>query len=365
VSTTLIPTPEPELLNGDFEVPALSEFQTFQNFASGQTIRGWNVSSTLAACFDQANKSLQFPENPQCYVSLERNLFRRKKFWQYSGDSVCSIHRRLESSICSPDLTSPSFMHFSGFQSVVIPMGMSISTIAANLIPGLHYQLSFAAGMSLHTPIPVSDDVSEFVLSLRVLLTSEELSSTETVVVTRMSGMSSIFLPPFVATTSKVAIYFEVLLDTCYGECNFVRLDHVVLSLYSNGDPSSIVRVREILNQVTPVSSYKADGLGVAATYTGVSFDFRFAGHGSKVYFPQARSNSTVVSIVGCRGLCNGWSSSSLVFPDSPSWPYSPSDFSSLGLLSLEIQPSLLSSSGSCFLSNEANTFLVTVLNGN
>lgn len=201
-------------------------------------------------------------------------------------------------------------------------------------------------------------------MSLRVRLWSGDFSVTENILVTRNSGMSVISLPPFVSITSEIGISFDVLEDDCVGECQLVRLDQVLISLYSNGNPASVVNLREFLDQVQTLSLYKADGVGVPAKFSGIAFDSRFGGHGSKLYFPQSYSNTTVASITGCSDLCVG-SSSNIEFPNSPSWPFNPSDFSSLGLLALELQPSLSSSSGSCFIKAAASTFFVTVSNGN
>jgi hypothetical protein len=360
MSSSSFPSVAPMLLNGDFESPELSEIQAYQNFASGQRIGGWLVSSSSATC------SLDFPTNPACFVSLERNFIRRSTSWDFIGKGDCSIYNRLESSLCSSSFVMPNYLHFSGLQSIVIPMGMSLSTVATNMIPGLHYQLSFAAGMSVYAPILPSSDVSEFALSLRVILKSEDFIVTENVVVTRFAGMSAILLAPFVASTSQIEIHFEVLKESssCNGECNLVRLDQVVLSLYSNGNPDSVIRLREILGQVELLSPFKADGVRVSARFSGVSFDTRFAGHGSKVYFPASYSNTSVRTIIGCNNLCDG-SRSSLVFSDSPSWPFGLAEFSTLGLIAFELQPSLLSTSGSCFVKTANKTVLVTVSNGN
>ena len=362
VSSSSFPSPSPVLANGDFELPALSSKQTYQNFASGQRIGDWLVSTTSAACvIDQSNEYFGFPENPQCYVSLERNFLRRSSFWDASGNGDCSVYNHLDSSFCSISSFFPSYAHFSGFQSVVIPMGMALKTTVSSLIPSLHYQLSFAAGMSLFFPTYSGDNDS--MLSLRITLKSADFTLHEHVLVTRLSGMSAFLLPPFVASASQVEISFEVLKDSCNGECNFVRLDQVVVSLYSNGDPASIIHVREFLSRVEMLSLYKSDGVGLSASFTGISFDFRYGGHGSKVYFPEALSSTSVLSISGSTNIYG--SSSSLVFSESPSWPLSPSEFLSLGLLALELQPSIVSSSGSCFLKKAAKSFLVTVSNGN
>jgi hypothetical protein len=360
VSSSSFPLVAPVLLNGDFESPVLTEIQTYQNFASGQMIGGWLVSTSSTNCL------LEIQTNPQCFVSLERNFIRRSTSWDFIDKGDCSIFNRMESGMCSSSFMWPTYLHFSGLQSMVIPMGMSLSTTATNLIPGLHYQLSFAAGMSVYSPILPSNDRSEFVLSLRVMLKSEDFSVTEKVLVTRMTGMSAFLLSPFVASTSQIQIHFEVLKESssCQGECNLVRLDQVVLSLYSNGNPDSVVRLREFLGRVDSLSPYKADGVGVSASFSGVSFDTRFAGHGSKVYFPTSYTNTSAASITGCKNVCIG-SSSSLVFSDSPSWPFGLSEFSTLGLMAFELQPSLTSTSGSCFVKTAAKTVLVTVSNGN
>jgi hypothetical protein len=84
------------LVNGDFESPALSETQTYQNFASRQQLGGWLVSTITASCFHQTNKSLAFPENPQCFVSLERNFIRRSTTLDAVANGACSIRNRLE-----------------------------------------------------------------------------------------------------------------------------------------------------------------------------------------------------------------------------------------------------------------------------
>lgn len=140
VSSPSFSPPPPMLSNGDFESPALSESQTYQNFASGQSIGGWFVSSTSASCFDQSNKAREFPVAPQCFGSVERNFVRRSTFWDTLRKGDCGIYNRLESSQCSSPFSAPSNMHFSGSQSVVIPMGMSLKTTATNLVTGLYYQ---------------------------------------------------------------------------------------------------------------------------------------------------------------------------------------------------------------------------------
>jgi len=130
--------PPPKLSNGDFESPALSESQTYQNFASGQSIGGWFVSSTSASCFDQSNKALEFPVAPQCFVSLNAISFVDRLFGTHCvRETVASTNKFGQ---CSSPFSAPSNMHFSGSQSVVIPMGMSLKTTATNLVPGLYYQ---------------------------------------------------------------------------------------------------------------------------------------------------------------------------------------------------------------------------------
>jgi len=94
VSSDSLQPPSPTLVNGDFESPALSETQTYQNFASGQQLGGWLVSTITASCFHQTNKSLAFPENPQCFVSLERNFIRRSTTWDTVPNGACSIRNR-------------------------------------------------------------------------------------------------------------------------------------------------------------------------------------------------------------------------------------------------------------------------------
>jgi len=181
--------------------------------------------------------------------------------------------------------------------------------------------------------------------------------------------MSAILLPPFVASTSQIEVNFEVLEDSCNGvECNLVRLDQVAVFLCSQAViPNSVIRIREHLNQVNLEQNYKADGLGVPAKFWGMSFDSRMGGYGSKLFFSAAFSASTMESIIGLNNniMISQLSSVGLAFPDSPSWPLSPSNFSSLGLLALEVQPMLVSSSGSCFIKMSEKTVLVTVSSGN
>jgi hypothetical protein len=70
-------------------------------------------------------------------------------------------------------------------------MGMSLSSTVTNLIPRLHYQLSFAAGMSVFSPMPPDYSSSTLLLSLSVILKSADFVVIENVVMSRVSGHSA------------------------------------------------------------------------------------------------------------------------------------------------------------------------------